>query len=458
MKVTVVGSGISGKSLALMAKSANFDVFVTEQGKLDENTKALFREKDIQWEEGEHTKALLDCDLVVLSSGISDKTLPVQMARKTGTPLQGELDFIYPYLSGKIVGVTGTNGKSTTAALINHLLSKMGYNVALAGNFGIPLADFAMMPLDFIVVELSSFQLHWTKRFSCDVAIITNIYPDHLDWHGSFEAYVNAKRRIIELLSPKGCLVYRAQDEEILQVREGRVARLYWSFEKFMHDAERVQDELILNDSEALLRTEGGHIRLFPLKSLSLFGYHNVENAAMAMAAIYYLGCEVERAREFLPDFKNLPHRCEKVGEKDGVVFIDDSKGTNVASSVTAIASIPGVKVVILGGRGKGEKYDKLAGAIKKHVRAAVLLGEEKEVIAKSLRSAGFSNFYLAASMKEAVYKAFEMACPGDIVLLSPACTSWDMYRNYHERGKDFQEIVKNLIEACVVKNGRESN
>jgi len=154
MKVTVVGSGISGKSLALMAKSANFDVFVTEQGKLDENTKALFREKDIQWEEGEHTKALLDCDLVVLSSGISDKALPVQMARKTGTPLQGELDFIYPYLSGKIVGVTGTNGKSTTAALINHLLSKMGYNVALAGNFGIPLADFAMMPLDFIVVEL----------------------------------------------------------------------------------------------------------------------------------------------------------------------------------------------------------------------------------------------------------------------------------------------------------------
>jgi len=458
MKVTVVGSGISGKSLALMAKTANFDVFVTEQGKLDESTKALFREKDIQWEEGGHTKALLDCDLVVLSSGISDKALPVQMARKAGTPLQGELDFIFPYLSGKIVGVTGTNGKSTTAALLKHLLSKMGYNVALAGNFGIPLANFAKKPFDFIVVELSSFQLHWAKRFSCDVAIITNIYPDHLDWHGSFEAYISAKRRIMELLSPKGCFICKARDEEILQVREGRGARVYWSFEKCMNSAEKVRDEVILNDSEALLRTDDRHIRLFPLRWLSLFGHHNVENAAMAMAAIYYLGCEVARAREFLPDFKNLPHRCEKVGEKDGIVFIDDSKGTNVASSVTAIASIPGVKVVILGGRGKGEKYDELAEAIKKHVRAAVLLGEEKKVIAESLRSAGFSNFCLADSMKEAVYKAFEMACPGDIVLLSPACTSWDMYKSYQERGKDFQEIVKNLIGACVVKNERESN
>jgi len=196
------------------------------------------------------------------------------------------------------------------------------------------------------------------------------------------------------------------------------------------------------------------NLKLFSPTTLPLFGRHNVENAAMAMAAVYYLGRDVNKASKSLLDFKNLPHRCERVGEKDGVLFIDDSKGTNVASTITAITSIPGRKVVILGGRGKGEQYDELAKVVKEHVKAAILLGEEKEAISKALEEAKFYNFYFVSSMEEAVSMAFKIADQGEIVLLSPACTSWDMYKNYHERGMHFQKIVKEIVKADTVKNG----
>jgi len=454
MKITVVGSGISGKALALFAKNTGFDVFVTEQNNLDTDTKELYEKNGIEWEEGGHTKRLLSCDLLVLSSGISEKSIPVKMAREEGLPVKGELDFIYPYLSGKIVGVTGTNGKSTTAALVHHILTKLGYNAALAGNFGIPLANFAMKKFDYIVIEVSSFQLHWASDFSFDTAIVTNICPDHIDWHGSFEAYVNAKRRIIELLVPDGYCIYRAQEEDLLQIGNRKGARLYWSLNIPAQNKNKMQDNLVLSDSEVVLMANNRNMKLFSPSTLPLFGRHNVENAAMAMAAAYYLGCDLNEASKSLSSFKNLPHRCERVGEKDGVLFIDDSKGTNVASTITAITSIPGVKVVILGGRGKGEKYDELAKVVKRHVKAAILLGEEKDAISRALEEAQFNDFYFVSSMEEAVNKAFEIAGPGEIVLLSPACTSWDMYKNYHERGMHFQKIVKETLKADAVKNG----
>ncbi|HOM30809.1 MAG TPA: UDP-N-acetylmuramoyl-L-alanine--D-glutamate ligase [Acetomicrobium flavidum] len=453
MKITVVGSGVSGKALALFAKNAGFDVFVTEQNKLDDDTKELYDENGIKWEEGGHTRGLLDCDLLVLSSGVSEKSIPVKMARQEGLPLKGELDFIYPYLSGKIIGVTGTNGKSTTAALVHHLLTKLGYNAALAGNFGIPLANFAMKKFDYIVIEVSSFQLHWATHFSFDIAIVTNICPDHIDWHGSFEAYVKAKRRIIDLLAPDGYCIYRTKEEDLLQIGNRKGARLYWSSNTPVY-GNAVQDDLVLSNSEVVLMANDHNLKLFSPTTLPLFGRHNVENAAMAMAAVYYLGRDVNKASKSLLDFKNLPHRCERVGEKDGVLFIDDSKGTNVASTITAITSIPGRKVVILGGRGKGEQYDELAKVVKEHVKAAVLLGEEKEAISKALEETGFYNFYFVSSMEEAVSMAFKIADQGEIVLLSPACTSWDMYKNYHERGMHFQKIVKEIVKADTVKNG----
>jgi UDP-N-acetylmuramoylalanine--D-glutamate ligase len=453
MKVTVVGSGISGKSLALLSKKLGYEVFVTEREEIDPETRDLYRKKGILWEEKGHTNKMLDCDLVVLSSGISPQSLPVEMAKNAGVLIQGELDFVFPYLTGKIIGVTGTNGKSTTSALIAHLLSKLGYKTALAGNFGFPLADFAKQDLDFIAAEISSFQLHWANRFSCHIAVVTNICPDHLDWHGSFKAYVESKKRIIDLLSSDGYCVYQNKDRELLRTNGCRGAVLRWASDCSTGKCEE-QDEIILHDSEAYLRTESRDIKLFSYSILPLYGRHNVENTAMAMAAVYYLGCDAERTSHLLSDFKNLPHRCEKVGEKKGITFIDDSKGTNVASSITAITSIPGTKVIILGGKGKGEQYDELAKAVKAHARGAVLLGAEKGAISEALESAGFRNYILVSSMEEAVYCAFNMACPGDIVLLSPACTSWDMYKNYHERGEDFKRIVKTIVEADSVKNG----
>ncbi len=444
-RITVIGAGVSGRALAELAAERGAEVFVSDIKEPDAAVVKSFAEKGIKWEGGGNTQAALEADEIIVSSGISPKAPILEAARARGVAVKGELDFVSPYLSGIVIGVTGSNGKTTTTSMIGYYLSQMGYSVMTGGNIGNAVAHAAGKEYDFIVLELSSFQLHWAKEFICDFAVVTNLAPDHIDWHGSYENYVAAKANLLNCLAPGGGAIYQSRDEEALNIARDDIKRypLYWG-EKDPH-----QRGVYLDDGVKAAWVNGGGCRmkrrLFFFDDVKLLGKHNLENAAMALGvlALFNAG-DVPPA--LIGSYVPPKHRCAFAGEARGLTFVDDSKGTNVAATVTAMASLPGTKVIILGGQGKGEDYAPLAAAVKEYARAAVVLGSEKEKIAAALTAAGVADYKLAADMEEAVKTACALAAAGDTVLLSPACTSWDMYPSYNVRGDHFCAIVKEII------------
>ncbi len=450
-KISVIGAGISGAGLARLARRLGGRVFVSDEKKIsDRSHLELFKSCGIEWEENGHTPKIFDADLLLVGSGISPKAWAVVEGARNEIPIMGELDFIAPFLSGKIIGVTGSNGKSTTTTLTGHLLQKAGFSVEVTGNIGKSLADSAFEQRDFLVVELSSFQLHWNTRFSCDLAMVTNLAPDHIDWHGSFEEYIKAKAKILSTRKQGGFAIVQETERSMLWKNEMSsdyaVLPFLWKGTGF------VQGEALLADEKGgrvvFRDARGDEELLFSFDDVPLIGKHNMENAAFAAGAVRLLTEKKSGLGGLFSGFHGLAHRCEFVAKVRDVTFVDDSKGTNVAASATALRSLPGPKIVILGGQGKGEEYAPLADAVKNEAIAAVILGEEKERIVAALRSAGFSNFFEAGTMEEAVYTASRLAAPGSTVLLSPACTSWDMYPNYKKRGEHFRRLVLDLKEA----------
>lgn len=445
-KITVVGAGVSGRALAELAAKLGAEVFVSEAKELPEETRKAFESAGISCECGGNTERALDADEIVVSSGISPKAPIVAEALKRGMKVTGELDFVNPYLSGIVIGVTGSNGKTTTTSMIGYFLEKLGYSVMTGGNIGNAVAHAAGRDYDFIVLELSSFQLYWAREFMCDLAIVTNLAPDHIDWHGSYENYVASKANLINCLAPGGAAIYQKRDEDALHIKEG-VERFPLSW----HEDAPHERGIYLDEGVGAAWINGGGCRmkrrLFLFGDVKLLGKHNLENAAMAAGALAIFNTR-ELTPELIGSFVPPKHRCAFAGKLRGVTFVDDSKGTNVAASVTAMTSLPGTKVMILGGQGKGEEYGPLAEAVKQNARAAVILGTEKEKIASALSAAGFENYRLVRGMEEAVRSAWKLAQEGDTVLLSPACTSWDMYTSYKARGEDFCRVVEDIIKT----------
>ncbi len=445
-RITVIGAGVSGLSLAAFASSLGARVFISaDRPVADTSIPEKLKALNIPWEE-EHTARAYESECMLLSSGIPPSSPAVKEARSREITVMGELDFLAPHLSGKILGVTGSNGKSTTTSLLGHMLKKRGFRTAVAGNIGIPLAEAAGKPWDYIVVELSSFQLFWNTSLACDLSIVTNLAPDHIDWHGSYGEYVRAKKKILTTRQKGSPVILQERDRAALEVddaKEGRITLFYWqgmsdpsAFSSITADKDR---------NAAFLRQDGDENLLFSFPDLPLLGSHNIENAAMAAGALHLLGVRGDLGALF-EGFRGLEHRCEFVAKKGGRIYIDDSKGTNVASSSTALTSIEGTKVVILGGKGKGEDYAPLAETVKKEALAAVVLGEERENITAALAHVGFEAILQAEDMEDAVRQAAHF--PGaEVVLLSPACTSWDMYPNYQKRGEHFKAIVSGLKE-----------
>jgi UDP-N-acetylmuramoylalanine--D-glutamate ligase len=447
-RVTVIGAGVSGTALALLARRLGAEVFVSEErGELPAGTAERLKSAGISWETGGHSERAFEADALLLSSGIPPRARCVEEAGKRGLPVVGELDFVVPHLRGRLVGVTGSNGKSTLTALVGHLLEKSGLKTGVGGNIGEAASLFTEEDFDCIVLELSSFQLHWVHDLKSAVAVVTNLAPDHIDWHGSYEAYVAAKAKLLSLQDARGWAVVQDRDVESLGLRGSKLEKtVALSWNGRLQSA--AAGHLLMGKDAATLRMNGEEARLlFRYGDTTLLGNHNLENAAMALAAARLLGAPVpaERAKEFLNDFSPLPHRCELAGTLDGVTYVDDSKGTNVAASVTALSSIKGRKVVILGGKGKGEDYAPLAEAVAREADAAVLIGAEKDRIEAALREGGFSAVHRTGTMEEAVGTARRLARPGMVVLLSPACTSWDMYESYKKRGEHFRAVVQSL-------------
>lgn len=438
-RVSVIGAGVSGSELALLGDRLGARVFVSDSGKISDESKKLFEKTSIKWESGEHTARALEADLIVVSSGISPNSVILQKAFTNNIPVQGELDFVYPYLRGKIIAVTGSNGKTTTTSMIGFFLEKLKHKCLIGGNIGNAVARAAGGEYEYIVLELSSFQLYWTKKFQTDISIVTNLAPDHIDWHGSYENYVGAKANIIRLLKQDGTAIYQENNREALRAEAG----LPLSWKNPALSCGIYMDE---RNGCAWLRSGGQcSARLFDFSDVALLGRHNLENTAMAVTALSRCGCAVPV--ELISQYTPPPHRCAYAGAVRGIIFIDDSKGTNVAATVTAMSSLPNRKIVILGGRGKGESYTPLAEAVKEYAAWVVLLGEEKDKIAVELRRIGYKDFSFAADMDEAVEKAYGKAEFGETVLLSPACTSWDMYPNYGARGDHFVQAAAKIIE-----------
>lgn len=444
-RITVIGAGVSGVALALLAKTLGARVFLSEKKTtIPDDSLSQLEKHQISFESGGHSAKAWDTDLVVISSGISPKSEAVIYAGERSLPVVGEIDFVVPYLKGGIIAVTGSNGKTTTTSLIGHVLSQLGLKVAVAGNIGNPISCFAGKNLDYIVVELSSFQLYWTNLLKPDLAVITNLAPDHIDWHGNYSNYISAKSRICQLRKRGSWVIIQERDIPLLQIENmEKVMPLRWSSNCSSRYVSEITMDLTKN--EAKMQIEGFSRKLISFEEVSLIGDHNLENVAMALASVNLTGLKIKDPASIMKKFTPPPHRCELVGEVDGVSYVDDSKGTNVAASKSALSSIKGKKVVILGGRGKGEDYGPLAEEVKQSSQVAILLGEESDSIAKSLENCGFSSYYRVSNMEEAVLLAARIADPGMTVLLSPACTSWDMYSSYKKRGEHFQKLVKEL-------------
>ncbi len=444
-KVSIIGAGVSGQGLALLAKNLGFEVFVSEQKNINDEIKNLFNEKNINFEENGNTEKVFEADEILISSGISPKSEILIEAQKRGAKLTGELDFVLPHIKAKnLICVTGSNGKSTVTSLTGYILNKAGLKAGTGGNLGTASSSFTSENFDAVVLELSSFQLaRAEKNLGSKISIVTNIAPDHIDWHGSFENYVEAKSRVLKLRAPEGWGIIQDRDFEILNA-SGNLITLSWKKEP-KHNS---RGHIFMNEDahEAVLTLDGKSRKLFDFSDTTLIGSHNLENVAMCLCAAKLMGVKIDDAKNLLDGFKPLPHRCEYAGTINGVTYIDDSKGTNVDASVTAMRCIKGRKIIILGGQGKGEEYSNLAATVKNECDFALLIGEEAPKIQKALEEADFKDFKRVSTMEDAVNEAEKLAKPGMVVLLSPACTSWDMYKSYKARGEHFCKIVR---EKC---------
>jgi UDP-N-acetylmuramoylalanine--D-glutamate ligase len=392
---------------------------------------------------GGHPPEAFDAaELVVVSPGVPAGHPALVACRAGGVPVIGELELAFRAMTADFVAVTGTNGKTTTTALTGALLAASGRPVLVGGNIGRPLAGEALAFPDqgWVVAEVSSFQLETTEAFRPRVAAVLNVTPDHLDRHGTLAAYAEAKARILRRQEPSDWAVLNADDPGSAGLAPRVCARLLW----FSRRAP-VTEGTCVRDGWVALRLDGAERPVCPVAEIALRGQHNLENVLAATACAAALGVPPDRLRAAIRAFRAVPHRLEWVRDRGGVAYYNDSKGTNVDATLKALAAFPEPVVLIAGGRDKGQRFEALAEAARGRVRAAVLIGEGRATLGPALR--GVTRVEEAASMAEAVRRASALAEPGDIVLLSPACASFDMFRDFEHRGEVFVAEVLALPE-----------
>lgn len=389
---------------------------------------------------GEQGEGLLaGVDLVIASPGVPSDAPIIEAARASGRRVIGELELAYQVFEGTWIGVTGTNGKTTTTALTGHLVRSAGLSVAVGGNIGDAIsAELPALPDDGIVVaEVSSFQLDATERFRPHVAVLLNVTPDHLDRYDSMEGYVASKRRIFANQTAEDSAVLNIDDPIVHESRRGLAARVI-----SVSAVEEPEGGVFVRDGMIVSGVSGQEEVVAPVRSLRIRGAHNVQNALAAVAAATAVGIDADAAGRALSTFEPLEHRMEPVAEIGGVAYVNDSKATNAESVRYALESYEAPIVLIAGGRGKGADFRSLRPAVERHVRGAVLIGEAAGDLEAALR--GATPIERAGTLREAVEAAAALARRGDVVLLSPACASFDMFRDFEDRGRRFKaEVVR---------------
>ena len=444
--IVVLGAAESGVGAAILAKEKGFDVFVSDNGNIKDQYKSMLIENGIVYEEGHHTEEkILQATEVIKSPGIrSDAPLIVKLMAQ-GTPVISDLEFAARYTDAKLICITGSNGKTTTTLLTYHILKQAGLNVGLAGNVGKSFAlQVAHNNFDYYVLEISNFQLDHMYDFKADIAILLNITPDHLDrYEYKFQNYINSKFRILQNMQSDDTFIYCSDDQVLIdEIGKRSISADTWAC--------TVTDD---ESKQAYLKDETIYVNLrdkdsfsFSVGEMQLQGKHNFGNSMAAMLAAKAVDIKNEKIRDSLKSFENVEHRLEKVPfQVHGVEFINDSKATNVNSVWYALDSMKSKNVIwIAGGTDKGNDYSELYELAIQKVKALVCLGVDNEKLKKSFGDK-IETIVETRSMKDAVETSYKLANPGDVVLLSPACASFDLFKSYVDRGKQFKEAVRNL-------------
>ncbi|SMO54215.1 UDP-N-acetylmuramoylalanine--D-glutamate ligase [Saccharicrinis carchari] len=443
-RIVILGAGESGVGAALLAQKQGFEVFVSDKSVIKDIFKKELIENGLAFEEGGHTDLkIMNAQIVVKSPGIPDSAPLVMALRKKGIPLVSEIEFAAKFTDARFVCITGSNGKTTTAMLIYHVLSGAGLNVGLAGNIGTSLARqiFNNPTKDCYVLELSSFQLDGMYNFKADIAVLMNITPDHLDRYDyKMQNYIDSKFRIIQNQTKEDCFIYCLDDENIvkgLKERKIQAHQLPFAY------GQELESGAFIKDDKIVFNLKGDTMSVF-MEQLAIQGRHNHYNTMAAGIVARLFQIRKPLIRECLLSFKGVEHRLEKVLKVRGVTFINDSKATNINSTWYALESINSNIIWIAGGVDKGNDYAELKEMAGKKVKALVCLGTDNAKLLESFKGT-VPTVVEATSMAEAVSKAYRLGDKGDIVLLSPACASFDLFDNYEHRGRLFKECVRNL-------------
>jgi len=455
-KVLVIGAGRSGVAASRFMAARGALVVLNDRKEFidwSNDALALKGEGVVKLLAGEAPSWLLDqIELVVLSPGVPASSIPVRYADRAGAHVIGEVELAWRFLKGRVVGITGTNGKTTTTTLVGELLKDAGVPVQVGGNIGTPLVSLVESSREdgWTVVELSSYQLETIHEFHPTVALVLNLMPDHMDRYATIADYGAAKHRIFRNQTVGDVAILNADDATVASWARGLEAHVV------LFSTERELEEgLFLRGRDLVARTRDGERVLLTRDEMQLKGLHNVQNTLAALAAGLACGASPDSMRETIRRFAPVEHRLERVAEVGGVTFYNDSKATNVDAAVKAVEALadePGRLVLILGGRGKNAPYAPLAPLLERKGRALVTLGEDAERIESELKS--FATTERASDMPDAVRRAFELAEPGDTVLLAPACASFDMFTSYEHRGRVFKEEVERLrIADCGLRN-----
>ena len=436
-RIVVLGAGISGVGAAVLAKKKGFEVFVSDKGKITEDNKKVLLINEIDWEENNHTfDKILNADEVIKSPGIPDSIELIQNLKNAKIPLISEVEFAFRYTKAKIAAITGSNGKTTTTLLLGHVLKNAGYDVLVAGNVGVGFAlSISERDYDYIVLELSSFQLDGIKNFRSDVAILLNITADHLDRYDyRLENYSASKFKITENQKEQDFLIYNADDEIVKEIKT-KAKKLPISLKNEQKEGG------FLNKNELIIKLNNNTMTM---QELALQGKHNIFNSMAAAMAARVFEVKDSVIRQSMIDFQNVEHRLEYVLTVHGIDFVNDSKATNVNACWFALESMTKGVVWIVGGVDKGNDYSELAEMVDEKVKAIICLGENNQNIIDAFKDK-VDTIVQASTMSEAVNQSYSLANKGETVLLSPACASFDLFANYEDRGVQFKKSARTL-------------
>lgn len=441
-RIVILGAAESGVGAAILAQKKGFEVFVSDMGSIKPQYKDMLNEYGIEWEEGTHTEEkILNADEIIKSPGIPNNTPMVQAIEEKVIPIISEIEFAGRYTTAKMICITGSNGKTTTTSLIYHILKNAGYNVGLAGNIGQSLAlQVALHNYDYYVIELSSFQLDNMYKFRANIAVLLNITPDHLDrYENSMQKYTDSKMRILQNLTEEDAFVYWADDPVIKN-----------ELDKYGIKAKKCPFSILKKDGMIGYIADGQYVIESPTpfnmeqEELALTGKHNLYNSLAAGITADLTGITNESIRQSLSNFEGVEHRLEKAGRVRGVEFINDSKATNVDACWYALESINTPIILIIGGKDKGNDYSAIADLVKKKCRGIVYLGADNQKLHDFFDGFGIPTVD-TNNMKDCVNACYNLSKPGDTVLLSPCCASFDLFKNMEDRGEQFKECVKSL-------------